>query len=338
MARVVCFGEVLVRLSAPGAGLLLQAPGLDVHFGGAEANVAVSLARFGHAARMASVVPDNALGRAGIEELRRWGVDVSGISVAGAGRMGLYFLTRGAGVRASEILYDRAHSSFASASWAGTDWRALLGDAEWLHLSGVTPALGQNTADAAIAAAQAARALGIKVSFDCNHRAKLWAAWDGDGAAILRALMAEADVLFGDHRDVALALGGRYGEDDALVRRRRAADAAFTAFPRVSWMASTQRVERSVDDHDVTGFLLTRDAHWMTPVVRVTPIIDRIGAGDAFAAGILHGLATERGEDYAVRFATAAAALKHTIQGDFNLAIESDVDAVLSGDGVSIRR
>lgn len=338
MARIVCFGEVLVRLSAPGSALLLQAPGLDVHFGGAEANVAVSLARFGHDARMASILPDNALGRASVEELRRWGVDVSGVAMAGSGRMGLYFLSRGAGVRASEILYDRAFSSFATASWAGTDWPALLGDAEWLHLSGVTPALGQNAADAAIAAAQAARAHGVKVSFDCNYRAKLWAAWEGDGPAITRALMAEADVLFGDHRDVALALGGRYADEDALVERRRAADAAFTAFPALSWIASTQRIERSVDDQDISGFLLARDAHWTTPATRVTPIVDRIGAGDAFAAGMLHGLATGRGEESAVRFATAAAALKHTIPGDFNLVLQGDVEAVLSGDGVSVRR
>jgi 2-dehydro-3-deoxygluconokinase len=338
MGRIVCFGEMLVRLSAPAPELLLQSPRLDVCFGGAEANVAVSLARFGHAARMASVVPENALGRASIAELRRWGVDVGTVSVTPGGRMGLYFLTPGMASRPPDILYDRAGSSFAAADWAGTDWRALLADAEWLHVSGVTPALGQAPADGVLALVRAARAEGVKVSFDCNYRAKLWAGWDGDGPAILRALMAEADLVFGDHRDVALILGGRYDDESALDRRRRAADAAFSAFPNLKRMASTQRVERSVNDQDIAGFLLTREESYATPYATLSPIVDRIGGGDAFAAGILDGIMSGAGDAETLRFALAAAVLKHTIPGDFNLATRTDVTLAMADGGLAVRR
>ncbi len=338
MTRIVCFGELLVRLSAPPPQLLLQTPQLDVHFGGAEANVAVSLARFGHDVRMVSVVPDNALGRASVEEVRRWGVDVRDVKRVGDGRMGLYFLTHGAATRPSEILYDRAQSAFVLAARDVIDWGAALRDVEWLHVSGVTPALGHDPAEAVLAAVAAARAAGVKVSLDCNYRAKLWATWEGDGAGIMRRLMSHADILFGDHRDVAMALGEKFEDTDALSRRRRAADAAFAAFPNLYRIASTQRVERSVNDHDLTGFLLSRDEVWSTDTLNVTPIVDRIGAGDAFAAGVLHGLFSGRGEDYAVRFGAAAAGLKHTIPGDFNLATLGDVEAALAGGGVSVRR
>lgn len=338
MARIVCFGELLVRLSAPPPQLLLQTPHLEVHFGGAEANVAVSLARFGHDARMVSVVPDNALGRASVEEIRRWGVDVRTVRRAPDGRMGLYFLTHGAATRPSEIIYDRADSAFVRAARTPVAWPAALEGADLLHVSGVTPALGQDAADAVLAAVAASRGAGVKVSLDCNYRAKLWTSWNGDGAAIMRRLMAHADILFGDHRDIAMALGQKFEDVDALSRRRRAADAAFAAFPDLQRIASTQRVERTVNDHDLTGFLLSRTDAWSTVTFGVSPIVDRIGAGDAFAAGVLHGLMSGRDEDYAVRFGAAAAVMKHTIPGDFNLATLEDVEAALAGGGLSVRR
>ena len=186
--RVVCFGELLLRLSAPGRERLLQTPGLEVHVGGAEANVAVSLARFGHEAAMVSTVPGNALGETAVGELRRHGVDTGHVR-AGEGRMGLYFLSHGALHRPSEVLYDRAESAFVRS--ADYDWERLLEGAHWLHLSGVTPALGESTAQATLAAARAARRRGVMVSFDGNFRRKLWQAWDGDAAMLLRQIFAE---------------------------------------------------------------------------------------------------------------------------------------------------
>src|SRR5687768_6131452 len=183
-ARIVCFGELLLRLGAPGRQVLLQSPQFEVFVGGAEANVAVSLARFGHDSAQVGVYPDNALGAAAAGELRRHGVDTRALRT-GPGRMGLYFLTPGAVHRPSEVLYDRAGSAFALADPAAYDWPALLAGADWLHLSGVTPALGERAAAAAIAAAREARRLGVKVSFDGNYRPKLWEAWNGDAPGLL---------------------------------------------------------------------------------------------------------------------------------------------------------
>ncbi|MGE0045787.1 MAG: PfkB family carbohydrate kinase [Hyphomonadaceae bacterium] len=328
---VTCFGEVLLRLSAPGAELMLQTPRLDVCVGGAEANVAVSLACLGHDVRMMSAAPDNALGRAAIEELRRWGVDVTRIEHR-AGRMGLYFLTPGAGPRAAEIIYDRAHSSFADQDFTAIDWRRALEGAAWLHISGVTAALNQNAADAAIRAAQAARKAGVTLSFDCNYRAKLWDAWSGDGRAILGAILGEADLLFGDHRDIGLILGKSFEGEG-----RAAADAAFAAFPNLQCLAATRRVQHSVNHHELAAVMHARDQSWAAPAMDLTHIVDRIGAGDAFAAGIIHGIRRAMPEEKSVRFALAAAALKHVTPGDFNLAREADVEAVLSA-GLDIRR
>ncbi|KAF1017136.1 MAG: 2-dehydro-3-deoxygluconokinase [Stenotrophomonas maltophilia] len=207
MNRIVCFGELLLRLGAPGRELLLQSPQLQVHVGGAEANVAVSLACFGHEAAMVSTVTDSALGRHAVAELRRHGVDTRGVRQVDRDRMGLYFLATGAVQRASEVVYDRAGSAFACSTADEHDWPTLLQGAHWLHLSGVNPALGANVAETALTAARTARALGVRVSFDGNYRPSLWQRWQGDAPTILRQLFAEADIAFADHRDIALVLG-----------------------------------------------------------------------------------------------------------------------------------
>ncbi|MES2340238.1 MAG: sugar kinase [Pseudomonadota bacterium] len=335
--QVVCFGEVLVRLAAPENELLLQSPSLKVCFGGAEANVAVSLARFGHAARMLSVLPDNGLGQAAIDELRRHGVDTSGISLT-PGRMGLYFLTPGAGQRSAQVLYDRADSAFCRG--AGTiDWEAALGGAGWLHISGVTAAIGPDTADAAVDAVRAARRLGLTVSMDCNYRATLWQAWNGDAPAILAQMLSQADLVFGDHRDIALVLKAAAPEGlEAEGLRRWAAERAFKAWPNLARLACTDRVQHTVNHHDLTGFLFSRQGAWRTESRPLNPIVDRIGGGDAFAAGVIHGLLAGLSEADTLDFAVAAAALKHTIPGDFNLATLADVEALLSASGLDVRR
>ncbi|MBP8247241.1 MAG: sugar kinase [Phenylobacterium sp.] len=334
---VVCFGEVLVRLAAPDNELLLQSPTLKVSFGGAEANVAVSLARLGHAARMLSVLPDNGLGHAAVDELRRYGVDTSGVQFA-PGRMGLYFLTPGAAQRASQVLYDRADSAFSRAA-STIDWDAALAGAGWLHVSGVTAAIGPDTAKAAVDAVRAARRLGLTVSMDCNYRATLWQAWDGDAPAILGEMLSQADLVFGDHRDIALVLGAPFetgGEADSL--RRWAADLAFRTWPNLQRLACTDRVQHTVNHHDLSGFLFSRDGAWRTQSRPLNPIIDRIGGGDAFAAGVIHGLLTGMAPPDLLNFAVAAAVLKHATPGDFNLATLADVQAVRSSPSLDVRR
>ena len=188
---IACLGEILLRLAAPGREALLQTPRLNVHVGGAEANVAVALARLGHRAAMISRVPDNPLGEAAVGHLRRYGVDTAGVAT-GPGRMGLYFLAPGAGLRASAITYDREASSFALAGPGDFDWDARLAGADRLHLSGITPALGPRSAELAFAVAEAAAARDIPISFDGNYRANLWRTWDSDPRAALRRLVEQA--------------------------------------------------------------------------------------------------------------------------------------------------
>ncbi|MGQ0588936.1 MAG: sugar kinase [Sphingosinicella sp.] len=335
MGRVVCFGELLLRLAAPGRGLLLQEGRLEVHVGGAEANVAVGLARLGHETAMVSVVPDNALGDAATGYLQRWGVDAANVST-GPGRMGLYFLSPGAGLRSSEIVYDREGSSFTLAGGDAFEWDDLLDGAGLLHLSGITPALGPVAAENAVAAAEAAVAKGIRVSFDGNYRPALWQRWDGDARAILSRLVGQADILFGNHRDIALLLGQDFSGDGA-ERRREAAEAAFAHFPKLGLIASTARHLTDADTHRLAARIDTREAAAQTEEVIVAGIVDRIGAGDAFAAGVLHGLLSGRETDWTVRAGLALACLKHSLPGDASLFGTKDVDAFLAGQ-LDVRR
>ena len=339
MASIVCFGELLLRLSAPGRETLLQSPQLQVCVGGAEANVAVALARLGHDARMAGTVAGNALGEAALGELRRHGVDTGGVARA-PGRMGLYFLAPGAGHRPSAVLYDRAGSAFALAGADAYDWPALLAGVDCLHLSGVTPALGRATADAALAAARAAHAAGALVSFDGNFRGKLWDAWDGDPASTLRELFAEADIAFADHRDIAVMLGEADGAGDTPgARMAHAAARGFAAFPRLRRLAATVRTQHSVDDHALGALMATRDGDMHRVADRPLPgIVDRIGAGDAFAAGVLHGVLGGLDDAASLAFGHAAACLKHSVPGDFNLVDADEVQALVRGERLDVRR
>jgi 2-dehydro-3-deoxygluconokinase len=335
MGRIICFGELLLRLTAPGRELLLQTGRLDVHVGGAEANVAIGLARLGHEAAMISRVPEGALGDAAAGHLRRYGVSTAGVAT-GPGRMGLYFLSPGAGLRPSDIIYDREGSSFALAGPGDFDWDRLLDGADLLHLSGITPALGERSAAAAVAAAEAARAKGIKVSFDGNYRAQLWERWESDPKAVLGRLVGRADILFGNHRDISLLLGRAFsGEGEE--RRREAADAMFAHFPGLSMIASTARHVVDADTHRISARIDGRDGSAQTGEVVVAGIIDRIGAGDAFAAGILHGLRAGLDLDGIVKAGLALTCLKHSLAGDASLFSQRDIDAFLAGE-LDVRR
>lgn len=327
---IVCFGEVLTRLSTPDRGLLARAKTLDVHSGGAEANVAVAIAALGGRSAMLTALPHGALGDGALAFLRSVGVGTEGVRRA-AGRQGLYFLTPGASLRASEVIYDRNHSAFVTFDWTSIDWTATLAGARWLHVSGITPALGPALAEATCAAMAAARALGVRVSFDGNYRARLWEASGRDPRAVLCELVALADLFFANHRDMALLLDRPFsGEGSA--RRREAAEAGFAAFPNLRWIASTNRRVNHVDLHSLAARIDTPDAAQETDEVEIAGIIDRIGAGDAFAAGVLHGLLGGQGEGEAVRSGLALACLKHSLPGDAALLAQRDIDAFLAGD------
>lgn len=334
-ARLVFFGELLIRLTAPGNEQLMQSPALSLHVGGAEANVAIGLAHLGHDCAMVSSIPPNALGRGAVAAVRGAGVDCSAVT-SHPGRMGLYFLSVGAGLRASEIVYDRAGSSFAATGPDDYDFDRLLAGAGLLHLSGITPALGPRSAEAALAAARAAKRLGVPVSFDGNYRAMLWEAWDGDPRAILSELIGTADILFGNHRDLSLVLERAFG-GEGEDRRREAAEAGFAAFPNLRLIASTARHTVTADHHRIAARIDLREASHQTADVDVTGIVDRIGAGDAFAAGVLHAHLSGGDARAMAESGLALACLKHSLPGDASRFGQSDIDAFHSG-ALDVRR
>ena len=335
MGRFLAFGEIMLRLSPPHRELLLQTPHLDIWTAGAEANVATALALLGHDVAFATALPQNALGDAALRSLRGHGVDCRRI-VRREGRMGLYFVTPGAGLRATDVVYDRVHSAFAETPADAWDWDALLDGVRRLHLSGITPALGPGPATSALAAARAAAARGIAISFDGNYRARLWEAWDSDPRTILTELVGHADILFGNHRDIALLLDRDFAEQGES-RRRAAAEAAFGAFPNLKIMASTARHVIDADRHRLSARIDARDGHAQTQEIELSGIVDRIGAGDAFAAGVLHALLRDEDIDRAAADGLALACLKHSLPGDASLFTRADLEAFVAG-GVDVRR
>jgi len=329
--RLVCFGEMLVRLSAPQGEMLLQTPRLAAHIGGAEANVAICVSRLGGEAAMATVLPDNPLGHAARDELRRHGVDVSAAKFV-AGRMGLYFLTPGAVLRPSEIVYDRAGSAFAEQADV-VAWDAALVGAGMLHVSGITPAVSARGGEAALAAVAAANAAGVAVSFDGNYRSKLWEARGESGAPILKRLLESASLAFIDERDIALVLGATFAD------RGAACTAAFKAFPKLQRIAATTRTTHAVDAFSLGATLHHRNGNLtQARPLELGNVVDRIGGGDAFAGGLLHGLMKGWAADDALAFALHTAAAKHGQVGDASHASEAQIRALMGAGGKDVRR
>jgi len=333
--HVVTFGEVLLRFATPDHRLMVQSDTLDMVVGGAEANVAAGLASLGHDVRMLTRLPSGPLGDKARAALGAAGVDTTYVT-RGLGRMGLYFLESGAGLRPSSITYDRAGSVFASSSAHQFDFASALEGARLLHVSGITPALGPGGVALAQAAVAAAEAAGVPICFDGNYRSLLWDAWDSDPRAILTDLMRSATVMIGNHRDISLLLGKAFSGDGS-DRRREAALAAFEAFPKLQLIASTARHVVNAGHHRIAARLDTREHAHQTSEVDVTGIVDRIGTGDAFAAGMLH-----KWLDRADLVATAQAGLaytvlKHTQPGDMCLVGAEELEA-FSASGGDVRR
>lgn len=328
---LVCLGEMLVRLSAPQGEILLQTPQLAAHIGGAEANVAICVSRLGGKAAMATHLPDNPLGHAARDELRRHGVDVSAVTF-GPGRMGLYFLTPGAVLRPSEIVYDRAGSAFADKVDTGPCVAALDG-AAMLHLSGITPAVSAKAGEAALAAVAAAGQKNVPVSFDGNYRARLWQARGESGAPILKRLLESASLAFIDERDIALVLGASFAD------RNAACAAAFKAFPKLQRIAATTRTTHAVDAFSLGATLHHRSGELtQAKPLELGNVVDRIGGGDAFAGGLLHGLMQGWAAEDALNFALHTSAAKHGQTGDASHASEAQIRALMGSGGKDVRR
>lgn len=332
---VVCFGELLLRLSPVPGTQLSRTDQLALAVGGAEANVAVALAGLGVPTRMLSVVPDNPLGLRALAALGEAGVDRSFVKF-GSGRMGIYFFEPPTGPIAGRVTYDRDHSAFGKADLDASDFAEVLQGASLLHLSGITPALGEHGVRSGRAALAAARHAGVPICFDGNYRSNLWDTWDSDPRSILIEFVEAATILIGNHRDISLLLGKTFG-GEGPDRRREAAEAAFERFPNLELIASTARRVESATVNGLAARVDLRESHWQTEEVRIAPIVDRIGTGDAFAAGVLlRWREGESAQDMA-KTGLALAAMKHGLVGDSISVTRADLDS-FDAAGNDVRR
>jgi 2-dehydro-3-deoxygluconokinase len=333
--RVVSFGEIMLRLSPPGFERLFQSPVLGATFGGGEANVAVSLAQFGLDSHYVTRLPAHAIGDAAVRALRAEGVGTAHV-VRGGSRVGIYFAETGASQRASTVIYDRAHSAISEMPEDAVDWPAAMSGAAWFHVSGITPALGERAALATAAAIAAARRAGARVSVDLNFRKKLWS--EAQAEAVMRPLMKDVDVIIANEEDLQSVLGVHVagadvtaGSLDVAAYRQAAETVTSTLGPPV--VAITLRESLSASDNGWSAVLWDAASKTLHHSQRYTVrLVDRIGGGDSFAAGLIYGMVTGRALPEALRFAVAASALKQTIPGDFNRVSVAEVDALAKGD------
>lgn len=322
--KIITFGEVMLRLSPPGVGRFTQTDLLTMHFGGTEANVAVSLAQFGLHTAHVTRFPDHALGRAAAGYLRKYNVDTQYIRY-GDGRLGLYFLETGAGSRASQIIYDRVDSAFSRIKPDGVDWESILTGADWFHWTGITPALSQGAADCLLAGIQMANRLGVPVSADIVYRSNLWQ-YGRSPQEIMPALTEGCTLVLGSK--------GLFSELYGVVGStfQEAGRAMMKRFPNLRYVTDTKRTSVSASHNRLSAKLFDGSTVYKSRIYDIQPITDRIGTGDAYKAGLIYGLLTFNDLQRAVEFAAAASALKHTIFGDVNLVSVAEVDTLASGD------
>jgi 2-dehydro-3-deoxygluconokinase len=335
--KYVTFGEVMLRLKSLEHYRLFQTPLLEATFGGGEANVATSLAILGERAQFITAIPDNPVGEACQRELVKYGVDCSEIKKVKGGRLGIYFLETGANQRPSLVVYDRENSTIAKAKPRDFDFDFLLKDAMWFHTTGITPAISQSAAECTLEAMKAAKRAGATVSIDLNYRNKLWNY--GEAAPeVMRELAKYADVIIANEEDIQKSLGLEADSDvssgflDADIYKNLSGRVK-KEFPNVSIVAITLRESRSADRNIWSAALLGKTGYYLSRRYEIADIIDRVGGGDSFAAGIIYALSHYDDEEYCINFAVAASCLKHSISGDFNLSRLSEIEALLKGDG-----
>ncbi len=337
MARIVTMGEIMLRLSTPGNEKFIQADEFDVCYGGGEANVAVSLANYGHDAAFVTKVPENPIGDCAVAALRKMNVDTKFIAKGGE-RLGIYFLESGSAMRASNVVYDRAHSSISTATAEDFDFDAIFEGADWFHFTGITPAVSDAAAELTEAALKAAKAKGVKVSVDLNFRKKLWSSEKAQ--RIMTNLMQYVDVCIGNEEDAEKVLGFKPGETDVTSGDLELAGyedifKQMVAKFNFEYVISSLRVSRSASDNGWSACIYSRDTKefYHSKEYHVHPIVDRVGGGDSFAGGTICGFLDGKNFKEALEFGVAASALKHTIPGDFNLVSRADVENLAGGDG-----
>ena len=339
MAKVVTFGEVMLRLSTPGYLRFSQARQFDATFGGGEANVAVSLAQFGMDTCFVTRLPGNDIARACTAELRGLGVNTDHI-VWGGDRMGIYFLETGAVARGSKVIYDRAHSALSEIRPGMVDWKKALEGADWFHWTGITPAISQGAADACLEAIRAAGELGVKVSCDLNYRKKLWN-YGKKAGEVMPALVEGCDLILGNEEDAEKVFGIKPEGFDAEKTGGEIDQASFISvcrqlmdrFPRCRKVAITLRGSINASHNTWGGVLYDGSTLWQSRRYDITHIVDRVGGGDSFMAGLLYGLSTYPTDQEAIQFAAAASCLKHSIAGDYNRVTVEEVESLIQSGG-----
>lgn len=336
MKRVVTLGEVMLRLKSPGLERLFQSPMLEATFGGAEANVAVSLANYGLDARFVSAVPANALGDSALAELRGLGVDTRFVKRQGD-RLGIYFLEGGANQRPSKVIYDRAGSAISTAKATDFDWSTIFDGADWFHISGVTPAISALAAELSITAARTARERGLTVSIDYNYRKNLWK-YGKSAPDVMRELVSHATVGIANEEDCQKALGIKSdadvqgGELDAS-KYESLAERVLQEFSNLEKQVITLRESRNADVNGWSAVVHNGRDFLQSRRYEITDIVDRVGAGDSFAGGFIYGQLAYGDDAKALEFATAASCLKHSIIGDYNRVTVSEVEELMKGGG-----
>ena len=336
--KVVTFGEIMLRLKSPGYERFFQSPVLEATFGGGEANVAVSLANYGMDARFVTVLPDNAVGDSCVRELRGFGVDTSAI-VRKPGRMGIYFLETGAVQRPSKVIYDRAGSAIAEAKVSDIDWEKAFEGAEWFHITGITPAVSASAAELSLAAVKAAKKMGLHVSCDLNYRKNLWK-YGKTADQVMTELVQYVDTIIANEEDFQKSLLLKAESQSAVetgelnVEQYKAiASLAMQKYPNVKRVAITLRESKSANHNDWSACLYNGKDFFLSRKYAITDIVDRVGGGDSFGAGLIYGLNNYDDEKTGLEFAVAASCLKHTISGDFNRVSVSEVEGLMKGSG-----
>jgi 2-dehydro-3-deoxygluconokinase len=331
--KAVTFGEIMLRLAAPGYSRFEQADSFTATYGGAEANVAASLAQFGLETYFVTKVPDNPIGRAAVNQLRRYGIKDDYI-IRGGSRLGIYFLETGASQRPSQVIYDRERSAMAEARPEEFKWREIFAGAAWFHVTGITPALSDSAAAAVLEACRTAREAGVTVSCDLNYRKKLWPR--EKAGAVMAEIMPYVDVAVANEEDAANVFGieaPAAGVEQGVLDEEGYGEVARRLQERfqLKYVGITLRESYSASENGWSGLIFDGSGAYLSRKYRIH-VVDRVGAGDSFAAGLIYGL-LQRWEPRAViEFAAAASCLKHTVPGDFNLATVEEVRRLASGD------
>ncbi len=334
--RVVTFGEIMLRLKPPGAERFFQSPALEATFGGGEANVATALARFGVDTAYVSVIPPNAIGDACVGELRRQGIDTSHVVRKGT-RLGIYFLEAGANQRPSVVIYDRAGAAIAEAHRGDIDWDSCFAGATWFHITGITPAISLTASELSLEAVQKAKKKGLTVSCDLNYRKNLWK-YGKSAPEVMGELVKSVDVAIANEEDCQKALGVSVAVDVESgkldpAQYRALAEKVLSSYPSLKKIAITLRESRSADENGWSGVLHTGKEFLVSRRYDIRDIVDRVGSGDTFAAGLLYGLTSLASPQEALEFAVAASCLKHSIPGDLPLLNVAEVKALMGGSG-----